>query len=151
MTIIVRDETNTPRTITAIQVRDGGNVARNLSEVRVRDSNNVSRQVFTTGAALSVSIAPEAVFGVSYGTGICITNTATATPAGGTAPYTYAWSVLSHSNATPPTINSPTTSGTKFTQPGVPTFDDAVFECVVTDDLGATASDTVLAYFENVP
>lgn len=150
MTILVRDGTNTQRTLTAIQVRDGTNTARDLSEIWVRDSNNVPRLVFTTGAALEVTASPELVAGIAYGSGVVTTNATVATPAGGTAPYTYAWTVYTHSNVTPPSINSPTSATTTFTQVDVVDYDDAEFICTVTDDLSATAEALVAAVFQNV-
>lgn len=150
MTLIVRDGDAIARTITAIQVRDGGNVARDISEIRVRDSNNVSRLVFTTASPLTASASPEAVGGVAYGDGNVTTNATTVTPAGGTAPYTYAWTVVSYTNGSgPPVANSPTAAITTITQTGVIEDDSAVLRCTVTDDNGATATADVSAFFIN--
>ena len=150
MTMIVRDDGGTPRTITAIQVRDGTNTPRDISEMYVRDSNAVSRLVFSLASPLSLAITPGAVGGLAYGSGTVTTDAATATPTGGVAPYTYAWTVVSHSNATPPAANSPASNISTFTQTAVVETDDAVFRCTVTDDNGATAFADLPAFFQNV-
>lgn len=149
MTTIVRDAANTERTITEIQVRDATNTPRDITEVWVRDSNNVSRQVFG-GTPLSVTVDPEIAGGIAYGGGVVTTGTVVATPAGGTAPYTHAWTVISHSNASSPSVDSPTSATTTFTQTNVFDEDNAVFRDTVTDDQGATATADVSAFFQNV-
>lgn len=151
MTLVIRDATNTPRTITAIQVRDGDNIARDITELWARDTNNVPRLIFSTGPALSASAAPEAVGGVSYGDGIVTTNATTVTATGGVAPYTYLWTVVSWTNLNgPPTANSSTSATTTFTQTAVAEDDSAVFRCTVTDDASTTVTVDVSAFFQNV-
>lgn len=149
VTILVRDGTNTQRTITAIQVRDGTNTARDISEMWVRDSNNVPRRVFG-GSPLSASASPADVSGFSIGTGIVDTGSTTVTPTGGTAPYTYAWTIISYTAGAPPTIANPTAATTDFTQTGVGDTDYAVFRCTVTDDASATFAVDVNATFLNI-
>ena len=64
----------------------------------------------------------------------------TATPTGGTAPYSYAWSILSGAAA----INSPTSASTTFSGnafPGAPSVSTA--QVIVTDAHGDTASITI--------
>jgi hypothetical protein len=150
MTIIVRDVGSVPRTLTGISARDEGNVLRDVSEIWARDSNGVPRLVFSLGPPLSAAADPETVGGVAYGSGTVNTNPSTATATGGTLPYTYAWAVISHSNVTSPTIDLPTAATTSFTQTGVVEDDYAVFRCTITDDVGATATADVTAFFQNV-
>jgi len=71
------------------------------------------------------------------------TNSVTVTPAGGTAPYTYAWTKVSGDDFD---IGAPTTATTTFS--GTPEFNSdlsGVYRCTVTDDAGSplTASITV--------
>ena len=61
------------------------------------------------------------------------TNTVTVTPAGGTGPYTYAWTYVSGDAVT---VFSPSSAATKFLSA---TSAEAVYKCTVTDSLLATA------------
>ena len=150
MTLLVRDGGNVQREINAIQVRDGTNTTRDINAVYVRDSNNVSRLVFSTASTLTVSIAPQPVAGYEFATGVVTTDAAVATPSGGTAPYTYLWTLISYTNPTMPAINAATSASSDFTQTGVVTYDEAVFRCTVTDALAFTAYDEVTAFFQNI-
>lgn len=151
MTVIVRDATNTPRTITDIIVRDGTNTPRTISEIRVRDSNNVSRVVYTTGGggALSLSITPEEVTGYGSGTGTAQTEFATATPSGGVSPYTYEWALVSYTGPGTVSADNPTDDMSSFTLTGFTGLKSAIFQCTVTDDVSATATAQVTAIFSN--
>lgn len=137
MTVIVRD-TSTLRTISELQVRDGGNVARDIEEIRVRDSNNISRIVFSTAVPLSAGASPDPVSGITAGTGTATTDSTTVTATGGVPPYTYAWTVLTYDNAISPTIGSPSSNVTDFTQTNIGPAESytAQFQCLVTDDDG---------------
>lgn len=148
MTLLVRDAAQS-REITSVFVVDAGSVSREISEIRVRDSNNVSRVVFSTGSPLSASADPPDVFGYDAGTGTAVSNSTTVTATGGSAPYTYLWTVFSYTGITPPLIGDDTQDTTNFTQtglsPGQYTF--AVFLCTVTDDNDATTEVYVTASF----
>lgn len=149
MTVIVRDGTNAPRTITAVQVRDGTNTPRDVSEIRVRDSNNVSRIVFSTASPLSAVADPSDVFGFDSGTGTATTNSTTVTPSGGVAPYSYSWAVQSYTGSVEPIIGSSSTATSDFIQTGLGSgeYTFATFVCTVTDDDGATTQVSVGASF----
>lgn len=151
--IIARDGANTQRTITAVVARDATNTARTITEGWVRDTNNVSRLFFNPSgsASLSVSVFPTTVHGISSGSGTAKTNTCTATATGGTAPYTYLWTLVPLSSDAPvdPTVDSPTSAATKFTQTamdpsGVYT---STWTITVTDANSNTASTTATANF----
>lgn len=66
-------------------------------------------------------------------------NTATATPSGGLAPFTYSWVHLSGATMT---INTPSSASTTFTASGVAdgATVTATFRCTATDSLGSTAT-----------
>jgi hypothetical protein len=146
----IRDAAGTLRTITQVKVRDGGNTLRTCSFVKVRDTTNTLRTVYSTGAALSASASPSFTFGITLGTGTAVTDSTTVTPSGGTAPYTYAWTVLSYTHpTTSPTINNPTSATTAFTQTGIVPGGGygAVMRCTVTDAAAATTTVDVDASF----
>lgn len=152
---IVRDGTNTPRTITAIQVRDATNTPRDISQMWVRDSNNTPRMVFSLAPPMSVSAAPGTISGMTAGTGTAVTNAATATPTGGTPPYTYAWQITSYDGPVSPVANSPTSSSSTFTQTGIGIGEvySASVRCQVTDSTPGTPlvalSNTVSAFWSD--
>lgn len=151
--LILRDGTNTARTITALVIRDGGNVARTITELWIRDLDNVPRLVFNPSgsATLAVSLSDDAVSGASHGSGTATTNSVTATVTGGTGPFTYAWT-LSHTDGIPnPTANSPSSATTTFTQTGLAPDDfvSSTWLLTVTDANGVTTTATVDAFFSD--
>lgn len=156
MTMIVRDGTNTPRTITAIQVRDGTNTQRDLTEIRVRDSNNVSRLVWSIAPPMSAVAAPGTLSGFTLGTGTATTDAATCTPSGGTPPYSYAWQITSYDGPVTPTATTPTAASSTFTQTsiGIGESYSASVRCQVTDSTPGTPfvvfSNTVFAFWSDV-
>jgi hypothetical protein len=150
--LFIRDGSNVLREITELTIRDATNMPRDITELWIRDTNNVPRLVFNPGggATLRVTVTPGIVSGSTVGTGTVTTNAATAVGAGGTAPYTYAWTLLSHSAVTPPTADTPSADDTTFTQTGImpSTAEDATWKCTVTDDNGNTAdSDPITSIF----
>lgn len=151
MPIVIRDHTNTPRTVTAIQVRDATNTPRTISEVWVRDSNNVPRRVFSLFTPLSVTLSHPTVSGVTFGSGVATTNSTTALPSGGVAPYSYVWTLITYSNGVPPTALSPNSATTSFRQTNIASdsSDSAEFRVTVTDDQGNTAQANCLCAFVN--
>lgn len=148
MTLFVRDA-SASREITSIFAVDGASVSREISEIRVRDTNSVSRVVFSTSAAFTASASPETVFGYDLGTGTATSNSTTVTPSGGTAPYTYLWTVADYTGGVAPEPDFPTLATTSFTQTGLSpeTYTFATFVCTVTDDDGATTEVNVPASF----
>lgn len=150
--LFIRDGSNVQREISELIIRDGTNTARTISELWIRDTNNVPRLVFNPGggATLRVTVAPDIVSGSTVGTGTVTTDAATATGAGGTAPYTYAWTLITHSSVTLPTADTPSADTTTFTQTGIApsTTEDATWKCTITDDNGNTAdSDPITSIF----
>jgi len=149
MAFLILDGTPTDRTVTAMKVIDGGAVDRTITQMRVIDANGTDRLVYSTSAALSAANAPSPATGGTLGTGTAISATVTCTPTGGTGPYTYAWTRISYTSATAPTINSAATAATGFTQTGLgpAESESAVFRCTVTDSLAATATADVTVTF----
>lgn len=149
--LIIRDGTNTPRTITEIQVRDGTNTPRDISEIRVRDSNNVSRIVFSLASDLSASASPETVYGAASLSTVT-TGSTTVAAVGGTAPYTYAWSLDTFDGPVAPTADSPTSATTTFTQTSIAPGDSysATWSFLVTDDDGATTGAGASSFWTHI-
>lgn len=155
MTFIVRDGTNTPRTISAIQVRDATNTPRDISQMWVRDSNNTPRMVFSIAPPMAAVASPSSVSGTTFGTGTAATNNTTVTPSGGTPPYTYAWQLVSYDAPVAPTASSPNGAVTSFVQTGMGMGDSyaAIFQCVVTDStpgspLMATSNPVIASWID---
>lgn len=95
--------------------------------------------------ALTATGSTDSVSGHSFG-GTVTTSTVTITPAGGYAPYTYAWVRLSGDGA----ANSSTSATTTFS--AAPDDGDSLtgsFRCTVTDSHGATSTVDCAAIFNN--
>jgi hypothetical protein len=151
--IKIRDDSNTLRTVTQLRLQDAGGTLRTITRVRIRDQNNVLRTVYDPGGASSFVVNLD--FANRYGfsnTGTITTNTVTATPSGGTGPYTYAWTLISHDGPVNPTATSAATAATAFTQTAVGPGEiySAVFRCTVTDSLAATATADCTAHFADI-
>lgn len=133
----VRDATNTDRVIAAIKVRDAANVDRTITQGRIIGPDGIDRVFWDPSGTVSFSAtaSPAHVGGSSIGTGTATTSATTVTPTGGTAPYSYSWACIDHSNSTAPTASNPTGAASAFTQinllPGE--FAVADFVCTVTD------------------
>jgi hypothetical protein len=151
MGIIARDAGGVNRTITSMKVLDG-TLLRTVFRVKVQDGATL-RTVATFSPAMTASASPISVTGEgSNPLPITITtNATTVTPAGGTSPYTYAWTVVSYDAGAVPVVNSPTSASTTFRQSmvGPSDFYSAVFRCTVTDGFGQTATADVDATFTN--
>lgn len=83
----------------------------------------------------SASISPASATG--SGKVNITTNSVTATPSGGTGPYTYAWTYVSGDAVT---VLSPTAASTQFRSN---ISAGGVYRCTITDSLAATATATV--------
>ncbi len=124
-----------------------GNAWKNLASVRVY-AGGAWREGKTFVPPMSLAIAPDDAFG-SVSTPVsttATTNSVTATPTGGLAPYTYAWVRLTGTGS----ANSATSAATTFSAsvgPGDSLSGD--FQCTVTDSAGGTATAAVTAIFVN--
>lgn len=112
--------------------------------VRVEAWNGSAWKVAQSFAPpISLNVAPSEVFGSGNSMSVILitSGVATATPTGGTAPYTYAWSFV---GGDPMTVTSPTNASTTF-RFGLGPSDarSATYRCTVTDKNGLTAQDTV--------
>ena len=115
-----------------------------VGEVFIRISSEW-KLVWTEATALAVSVPADAYGAASSGSTITVTTSPiTATATGGTPPYTYAWN-RDDSGSPTWTINSPTAATTTLSVPVAASgFEDAEFECVVTDSLGATVTSSLV-------
>lgn len=104
--------------------------------------------IYSGSSPLTVTVTPSTASFVSY-TSANVSGTLTATPSGGTAPYSYAWTVVSFDAPFSPTISNAAIAAPLVTKNVVTTYSEksAVFQVVVTDALGLTATATVPATF----
>lgn len=152
----MRDSGGTLRTITQLRMRDSGGTLRTITRVRMRDASNVLRTVYDPAGTSTMSVtAPTPVHGTSAGSGTVTTNTTTAVASGGTSPYTYAWTLISHDHpSVSPTATIPAAATTAFQQTsvGVGEFYTSTWRVTATDSAvpANTATDDVVANFVDV-
>lgn len=89
---------------------------------------------------LTVVVTPSSVAGSGTFPPV-VTNPATATPDGGTAPYTYAWTKVT--GTAPSQADSPSAASTTFSSTQLPGLINETWKCTVTDAAGFTAEDEV--------
>lgn len=149
MTLHIRDAAGASHVVDGVFFRDADGDLQTIDAIRVRDTGGVSRLIYSTAPDLTLICAPDNVIGGTFGSGTATTDESVATPTGGTAPYTYAWTLISYTAGVPPTIDSPSADTTTFTQTGIGPGDGffAVFRCTVTDDDSNTATADVGATF----
>lgn len=94
---------------------------------------------------LSLTIVPNVASGTTATFGIVTTNSVTATPNGGSGPYSYAWVRTSGNASSASSLNSATTTFQRFQPPGEEAIE--TWQCTVTDSLGDTAQASVSAVF----
>lgn len=92
-------------------------------------------------APLSVTVSPNVVEGNGFA-GTVTTENAAATPSGGRAPYTYAWSYVSGDTNFSATASTSALTAFQITMAGGSDA-NSDWRVTVTDALGATATDTV--------
>jgi len=148
MTISVKTGAGT-QAARAIHVRTSSG-SQHAQKVRVRTglAPGDLNLIYSGSSPLSVSILPSTAYFISFASAT-VSGQLTAYPVGGTTPYTYAWTVVSYDAPFTPTISN-TTSAAPFVTKNVVTASaekNAVFQVVVTDALGLTASATVPATF----
>ena len=116
-------------------VNSGVAAAQAAASAAQATANAAQEQVNVVGAetlTFSASASPISATGSGL-SGVVQTNIVTVTPAGGTGPYTYAWTYVSGDTVT---VLSPTSAATRFSSA---TGAEAVYKCTVTDSLAATA------------
>lgn len=154
MPLSIVDAGSVTRTIASAKVMDGATL-RTIQRVKVMDSDGTTlRTVAEFAPPLSLSISPLGVFGVANSGGSVSVTTlgATATPAGGVGPFTYAWTTTSDTNPSGTvSANSATSATSTFTMTNVPAYTTytAVLRCTVTDAIGQTAFDEISGEFTN--
>lgn len=139
MTIKVRVGGAT-REITSFKVKVAGTL-RTVRTVKVQ-SGGVLRTVYSSAGDMSAAASAPTVYG-SADTARVDSDQVTVTPTGGVGPYTYSWARTSGSGL----ILTPSFATTSFYINGLTPGQlvSGVFQCTVTDSLGATATASVTA------
>lgn len=147
MSLRIQDA-GTLRTIKRLRIQQGG-ILRDIRRLRVMH-DGVLRTVATFAEQLTASANPSSVGGTqSSDQPITVTSEGTtASPTGGRAPFTYAWTQISGPSAT---ITAPTMATTQF-RATVNPFDTVSlsFRCTITDAVGQSASTEVTALLNNL-
>ncbi len=106
-------------------------------------SGGTLRQVGSFIPPLTLSVSPDSASGGAF-SGQVNTSFVTAIAAGGQAPYSYAWTLVSNTNPGTPAATNPTIATTAFR--GF-VGGEAVFRVAVTDNLGNVQNALVPATF----
>lgn len=134
-------DAGTLRTITRGYARLAG-VTRTLKTAKVMDGG-VLRTVAIFASPLSLTASPAGAANTYESFGMPLpqtltTDLITAIPAGGLAPFTYAWAYLSGDVFS---VSHPTGAGTYFNYTfNAFGFRSATYRCTVTDSVGSTAT-----------
>lgn len=131
------NETNIGSVVSGVnEAKAAAAAAQATASGAAANANNANA---SAGGGFSVAITPDSSYGEITGPGPVSTSSITATPTGGTAPYTYAWTLAS--GATLFTIQNDTAPSTGF-DTVLPLFNgETRFDIVnvtVTDSLLAT-------------
>lgn len=152
--IKLRDAGGALRTLSRIRLRDAGGTLRTITRVRMRDATNTLRIVYDSTGASTFSASPSAGLVTAQDVGTATTNTVTVTPSGGTAPYTYAWTLLESDGAVEPTATAPASATTAFVQTSMSPGNiySSEWRCTVTDSStpALTATCDVTARFADI-
>lgn len=142
------DASGTPRKWGNVRLVNSSSALHSIKRIRLVTAAGVNTIYDGDGAgSLTLYASPSSAGGGSK------TNIVTTVPvgigvSGGTAPYTYAWSLSSLSGAGAATALSPTSSTTQFRATSVsPDGAEADFVCTVTDAAGLTNTIDVPATF----
>lgn len=113
---------------------DSGGVVRLAKRVFLSDSGGTARLIFAN--QVIVPVAPTSAFAIGLGPITLTTNTVTASPTGGVAPYTYAWTLTGASGPTltPTNPSGATTAFTAHVGAGATALATGI--CTVTDSIG---------------
>lgn len=134
--IVLREASGTVN-IGALGIRESGGVTE-IGEVYIRDASGL-KELFSPseggGGAFTVDVPPNVYgYGNSLSSIAITTGIATATPIGGTSPFSYAWAGGDENW----TITNPASASTAFRAAAVPAADGftTTFTCTVTDANG---------------
>lgn len=124
------------RTITGGKIRDGATL-RTLRSIQIMDGATL-RTVAIFANALTVAANDITALGISS----TVSGTSTATPTGGLAPFTYAWSRLT---GTATVTSGGTTASATISEAGLAIDENrlSTFRVTVTDSSGQTATDDI--------
>lgn len=153
MGITALDAGGVSRTITTMKVLDGSTL-RTIFRAKVMDADGTTlRTVATFSPAMTASAFPIAIDGTAASSSSVpvTTNAVTITPSGGTAPYTYAHSVLAYAGGGAIGFSNISSANTTVTLVNVAPSDSeiATLRCTVTDAFGQTATADYDATFTN--
>lgn len=149
MGIAVRDSGNVLRSISGVKMRDATNVLRTIQTIKMRDAGNVLRVVYSAMSAVASPNSVSGTVGSFSGSASVVSNSTTAVPTGGVAPYTYAWAYASgDTGIAANSASAATTTFSKTLATGVSIA--AIFDCTVTDANDAQAVCSVIVELQNV-
>jgi len=139
------DSGGTKRTVKSLRIFDGTSKRRVL-KIRQVKSDLTKQTIATFAVAMSAQVIPTSASTTTGGT----TNTVSATPTGGEAPFTYSWAITTAPSGGAVTITRPTMASTAFSQNTALDADNTGQATVtITDSLGTTAQAVVDLSFQN--
>ena len=146
MPLTFNDGGSTKRIITKLRQMQRDGTLRNMATLKVKDAGGTLRTIATFTSPLTASLSTTYLYQSSTAQAIT-TGYVTATPVGGTAPYSYSWVKTGTA-----TINSPASAVTSFSETGMLRGDvrDTSATVTVSDSAGQTVTATLTVEIERL-
>jgi hypothetical protein len=136
-----KDGDGTIRTASALKFMDAGRTIHSARTIKFKDATTL-RTIATFTTPMTVSVSSPYLLASGAGSSVT-TDALTATPTGGTAPYTYLWSRVGSC-----TITNTTSASTTFSEFGLGFSEDRISTVTVTATDSAGQSNTDSATVE---
>lgn len=145
MSLKMLDSTSVSRSIKRLSIMDETDTLQTLEQLSIQDETNALQPVFS---GMTVAASPDtlsATISTPFPSDAQTSNPSIATPTGGVAPYTYAWSLTDSLGSW--NIDTSSSASSYMTAVNLAPGADAnaSMQCMVTDSIGSTALSNVVS------